>query len=189
MGRPGKKAFETMLRDGILINNPITIQDYKNALSIYGEDLGVLKGKTARQKQSHVKIEADVMPKAHQTHIVLAIDLLYFTGLTFLITVCHDIRFITATMIPDRKKNTIFGALKQVLNLYQGRGHKVDGMEFNVDENIVHTVLADNEFQALRDDVEELGIYVNIVAKDEHVLEVERQNRVIKERARAIVQM
>ncbi len=57
-----------------------------------------------------------------------------------------------------------------------------------MDENIVHTILADNEFQALREDVEDLGITVNTVAKDEHVPEVERQNRVIKERARAIIQ-
>jgi hypothetical protein len=73
------------------------------------------------------------------------------------------------------------------VSLYQGRGHKVDGVEFNVEENAVHTILADNEFQALRDDVEELGINVNIAAKDEHVPEVERQNRVIKEQAGAIV--
>ncbi len=33
-----------------------------------------------------------------------------------------------------------------------------------------------------------MGIDVHIVTKDEHVPEVERQNRVIKERARAIVQ-
>jgi hypothetical protein len=148
----------------------------------------MLKGKTLHQKQSHAKIEADVMPKVNQVYVVLAIDLLYFTGLTFLVSVCCDSRFITATMVPDRKKNTILGALKRVLYLYQGRGHKVDSMEFNVDENIVHTVLADNEFQALQDDVEEFGINVNIAAKDEHVPEVERQNRVIKKRARAIVQ-
>lgn len=85
-------------------------------------------------------------------------------------------------MVPDRKKNTILGALKQFLYLHQGRGHKVDSMEFNVDENIVHTVLADNEFQALQDDVEEIGINVNMVAKDKHMPEVERQNRVIKKR-------
>ncbi len=188
MGRPGRQTFETMLKKGMIINNPVTVQDYRNALSIYGEDLGVLKGKTVRQKQNHVKIETDIKPKVKQEHIVLAVDLLYFTGLTFLITVSRNIRFITATMIPDRKKNTILGALKQVINLYQGRGHKLEGLEFNVDENVVHTILADNEFQTLREDVEELGITVNTVAKDEHVPEVERQNRVIKERARAIVQ-
>ncbi len=123
MGRPGRKIFETMLRKGMIMNNPVTTQDYKNALSIYGEDLGVIKGKTVRQKQSHVKIETDMKMKVKHEQIIFAIDLLYFTGLIFLITVSRDIRFITATMIPDRKKNTIFGALKQVLNLYQGRGH------------------------------------------------------------------
>lgn len=57
-----------------------------------------------------------------------------------------------------------------------------------MDPNIVHTILADNEFQALRDDAEDLGITVNTVAKDEHIPEVERQNRVIKERVWAIIQ-
>jgi hypothetical protein len=40
----------------------------------------------------------------------------------------------------------------------------------------------------LREDIEDYGIKANIVAKEEHVPEVERQIRVIKERARAIVQ-
>jgi hypothetical protein len=136
MGRPGRKIFKAMSRKGMIMNNPVTTQDYKNALSIYGEDLGVLKGKTIRQKQSHVKIETDMKTKVKQERIILAVDLLYFTGLIFLITVSRDIRFITATMIPDRKKNTIFGALKQVLNLYKGRGHKLDSLEFNVDETL-----------------------------------------------------
>jgi hypothetical protein len=49
-------------------------------------------------------------------------------------------------------------------------------------------ILVDNEFQALKEEIEEVGVTVNVVAKDEHVPEVERQNRVIKERARAVVQ-
>lgn len=61
-------------------------------------------------------------------------------------------------------------------------------MEFTIKEITVHMILADNEFQVLRDDVEESGINANIVVKDEHVPGVKRQNRVIKERARAIVQ-
>jgi hypothetical protein len=188
VGRPGKKIFENMIRSGFILNNPITIQDYKNAIVIYGEDLGVLKGKTVKQKQSHVKVEGDQKPRVKHEKIILAIDLMYFTGLTFLITVCRDIRFVTATMISDRKKNTILGALKTIINLYKGQGHKIDTMEFNAAEEEVHTILADNEFQVLRDDIEELGIQLNVVAKDEHVPEVERQNRVIKERARAIIQ-
>jgi hypothetical protein len=61
-------------------------------------------------------------------------------------------------------------------------------VEFFQKDEAVQTILADNEFQSLKDDVEEVGINVNLVTKEEHVPEVERQNRVIKERARAIVQ-
>jgi hypothetical protein len=46
MGRPSQKVFEEMIKKGKLINNPVTVQDYRNAMKIYGEDLGVLKGKT-----------------------------------------------------------------------------------------------------------------------------------------------
>jgi hypothetical protein len=48
--------------------------------------------------------------------------------------------------------------------------------------------LADNEFAALRQDLESHGIRLNIASKEEHVPEVERQIRVIKERVRSIVQ-
>ncbi len=61
-------------------------------------------------------------------------------------------------------------------------------VEFILQHNTVHMILVDNEFQALREDVENMGIQVNIVTKEEHLPEVERQNRVLKERARAMIQ-
>ena len=62
-------------------------------------------------------------------------------------------------------------------------------MEFTGWNNPIHTILADNEFAIMEEDMEGMGMHVNIGSKEEHVPEVERQNRVIKERARAIVQM
>jgi hypothetical protein len=162
--------------------------DYKNALEIYGEDLGVIKGKTVKKKQGHVHIETEARVNGRKNNIILAIDLIFFTGLLFLITVCRNIRFVTATLLPNRKMMMIMSALNQVLNIYTTRGHIVKEMEFQEGETPIHTILADNEFQALRDDVEELGIKLNVISKDEHVPEVECQNRVIEERARAIVQ-
>jgi hypothetical protein len=70
--------------------------------------------------------------------------------------------------------------MKAVLNLYNGRGRVVDEMEYSEYNNSVHTILADNEFD---------GTKVNVTAKDEHVPEVERQIRVIKERARAVIRL
>lgn len=169
------------------MNNPITIQDYRNALTIYREDLGALKGKTSRKKTQHVKVETEEKNVTEQ-RIILGVDLMYFMGLVFLITVSRNIRFITATVLADRKKLTILQAIKQVMMLYKSRGHQMEKLEFDERDNPVHTILADNEFYALREELENEGVSVNVVAKEEHVPEVERQNRVIKERARAIVQ-
>ena len=123
-------------------------------------------------------------------NIVLSVDLMYFIGLIFLTTVCRNIRFITATLLIDRKKKTIMDALKQVLKIYQGKGNKVQNVEFNEEDEIgdpIHSLIADNEFQSLKDDIEGMGIEVNIMSKNEHAPEIERQNRVIKERARGII--
>jgi hypothetical protein len=79
--------------------------------------------------------------------------------------------------------------MKAVLNLYNGRGRVVDEMEYSEYNNSVHTILADNEFEILRQEIESYGTKVNVTAKDEHVPEVERQIRVIKERARAVIRL
>jgi hypothetical protein len=186
VGRPSQKIFESLLTGGKLVNSTITVQDYRNALQMFGEDIGVLKGKTTRTKPEHVQVQ--VQEKPQPRNVILSIDVMFFTGLSFLITVSRNIRFITATLLQDRKKATIFKAIQQVFRVYQGRGHIINDVEFTQDEIPIHTILADNEFQALKEEIEEVGVTVNVVAKDEHVPEVERQNRVIKERARAVIQ-
>jgi hypothetical protein len=88
-------------------------------------------------------------------NIILSIDLMYFTRLTFLTTVSRNIRFITATLLVDRKKKTMFDAIQQVIRIYKGKGHEINGLEFEEDEDVmpIHTVMADNEFQALKEDL------------------------------------
>ncbi|MFN9983226.1 MAG: hypothetical protein ACK53Y_25080, partial [bacterium] len=61
-------------------------------------------------------------------------------------------------------------------------------MNFTEENQPVRTILGDNEFEAIREDMTILGIEVNVTAKEEHVPEIERQHRVIKERARAVIQ-
>jgi hypothetical protein len=61
-------------------------------------------------------------------------------------------------------------------------------MNFTEQNNPIHTILADNEFESIRESMEALGVVVNVTAKEEHVPEIERQHRVIKEHARAVIQ-
>jgi hypothetical protein len=94
-----------------------------------------------------VKVETEIKD-IKTKDVILSIDLMYILGLTFLVTVSRDTRFITLSVLPDRKKSTIMNAIHQVMKLYQGKGHKIEGVEFNTQNNPVHTILADNEFQA-----------------------------------------
>ena len=61
-------------------------------------------------------------------------------------------------------------------------------MNFLEQNQPVHTILGDNEFEAIRGDMATLGVAVNRTAREEHVPEIERQQWVIKERARAAIQ-
>jgi hypothetical protein len=98
---------------------------------------------------------------------------MFFTGLSFLITVSRNIRFITATLLPYCRKATIFKAIQQIFRIYWGRGHEVEYVNFVNTTIPVHTILVGNEFQALKEDVKELGVTINVVSKNEHVPEVE----------------
>jgi hypothetical protein len=49
-------------------------------------------------------------------------------------------------------------------------------MNFTEENQPVRTILGDNEFEAIREDMTILGIEVNVTAKEEHVPEIERQH-------------
>lgn len=63
---------------------------------------------------------------------------------------------------------------KAVISVYVRRGFRVT------------LILADNQFESLRDDLADLHVHLNITARDEHVPEIERFHRTIQERVRAI---
>jgi hypothetical protein len=67
--------------------------------------------------------------------------------------------------------------LKDVVKIYKSRGFSVD------------LFLGDGEFEPLRGNIAELGGTLNTTANDEHVGDVERYIRTIKERARATLHL
>jgi len=144
MGRPSIRDFSNMLKKGKLLNNPVTIEDYYMAEKIYGQDLGVIKGKTICTKPKMVTVDIGYATY-EKCNIVLAVDIMHFTSLYFLVTVSRNIKFITTQYLPDRKEKTIIQAIKQTISIYQGKGHIVTDVEFTeTDKKPIHTILADN---------------------------------------------
>jgi hypothetical protein len=176
LGRPDEVEFESILRNNLIRNCPVTPADAKRALTIYGPDIAALKGKTTRCDASPrvPTFEAVPLPPPileHHMDVTLCVDLFFVQGLVFLHTISRKIGFRTVSYITDRHTTKFHHELKAVLHLYKSRG-------FNICD--IH---CDNEFECIREEVR--PIRLNVVPADSHVGEVERSIRTIKERLRA----
>jgi hypothetical protein len=69
IGRPGADRFMDIIRNNLIINCPITIDDVTRAQRIYGKDVAFLKGKTrpARRKITFPSNHPFVSRKTYST--------------------------------------------------------------------------------------------------------------------------
>jgi hypothetical protein len=91
------------------------------------------------------------------------------------LTLSRKITFTAVNHLADRKVPQIFKAFKEIYQYYLQRGFHI---------TVVH---ADGEFAPLKPLLESIpgGPVVNLASANEHVPEIERQIRVVKERCRA----
>jgi hypothetical protein len=177
IGRLSTKDFIRVVEGNHLPNCPINRHDIMAAEHIFGPDVGSLKGKTVRRAPIGARpllttIPAEVMSRYRS--VTLCADIMFVNKIPFFVTISRGIKFGTAEMITSRHHKAILGAIKQVCRIYRTRGFRVE------------LLLMDGEFESLRGDMAELGITLNTTAKDEHVGEIERYIRTIKERTRCI---
>jgi Reverse transcriptase (RNA-dependent DNA polymerase) len=178
LGRPDEAEFQTILKNNLLRNCPVTPADARRALIIYGPDVAVIKGKTTRTEPAPrvPTFEAVPIPPpvlAHHRNVTLCADFFYVQGLVFFHTISRHLGFRTVRPVPDRGKPVILKELRHAISLYQHRGFDV------------RDVHGDHEFECIRDEIR--PIELNIVPADCHVGEVERSIRTIKERLRTCV--
>jgi hypothetical protein len=106
--------------------------------------------------------------------VTLGGDIMFVNKLPFFVTISRNIKFCTAQLIPDQKHETLTKAVRDVRATYMKRGFRVKNL------------LMDGQFEVLRGNLAEFQITLNTVAMGEHVPEVERHIRTIKERARCV---
>ena len=160
------------------MNCPITIDDARRAEQIYGKDIAFLKGKTtALAATTHVP---DFMPVALppellslHPNITLCFDLFYVLGLGFSLSTSRNIRFLSCHYIADRTKPILQTCIAADLKLYKTRG-------FNP-----QSIHADGEFTALQPAFP--NIHFTICSADDHVPEIERAIRTVKESIRTAI--
>ena len=176
LGTPSLNDFKLIVTANSIKNLPITVDDIKTAEMIFGEDIGMLKGKTVRHKPLPVSSDYVEVPKElinnHQ-NVTLCVDIMNINGLSFLTTISRKIMYRTTEFIPSQSVKDYRSALDTVFQIYNQAGFKIT------------TIHCDNEFQPIMKEMEKVyGVRMNYANPQEHVPEVERSIRVIKERYR-----
>ena len=176
IGHPSQRKFEAILDRGSILNCPVTKADAQHANIIYGPDLAYLEGKTTDHPASpHVATQVfSPLPgdiAKHHSSITLCLDFFYVQQLPFIHAISRKVGYQQAVIVSDRTKETMLSFINKSILEYTACGFEV------VD---VHT---DKEFECLR---ESLGnVSLEICGPDEHVPEVERSIRTMKETMRA----
>ena len=154
----------------------ITRGDVIAAEDIIGPNLGALKGKTVSRPGQHVQTGIDPVPhKILKTHrsIALAINIMFINSVAFLLTTSRNLKFGTVEALENRQVTTIVRKLKTIERLYHQRGFRIVSM------------LADPEFEPIRPEFP----YLNCCAANEHVPDIERYVRTVKDRVRSTYPM
>jgi hypothetical protein len=120
---------------------------------------------------NYVQIPRAILEQ-HQL-VMLAADVMFVNGVPFLVSVARGLNLVTTKFTPSCTAKQLAAGITRMIDLYARGGFQVG------------TVLMDNEFKKLRNLVPILAI--NTTAAREHVPEVERKIRLIKERGRGIL--
>ncbi|KAL7493808.1 hypothetical protein ACHAWT_003568, partial [Skeletonema menzelii] len=176
VGRPSTADFIRYMKENQIRNCPVTPQDVRNAEFIWGPDIGSLQGKTTWTKPNPIRIQQTEIPPQimdHYRDVTLSADIMKVTGIPFLTTISRHIKFGSAGKLDSMENKSILPHFKAIISAYAIRGFRVT------------IVLADGQFESMRTEIADLHVRLHIVARDEHVPEIERYNRTIKERVRA----
>jgi hypothetical protein len=99
---------------------------------------------------------------------------MFINNIPMLVSLSRGIKFGTIEDLPNRSGPSLLTGINKIIKLYKRSGFRIE------------SALMDGEFEPLRNDLAEMGINLNVAAPDEHVGDIERYIRTIKERVRGI---
>jgi hypothetical protein len=176
IGRPELRDYLRYITNNAIPNCPIGRQDAINAADIFGRDIGSLKGKTTRRSLGGIRAGVINIPRqimAQYRNITLCIDLMFVNKIPFFVSISRNIKFVTASVLSNRKEASLVKLLTRIYGIYQKRGFRIQN------------ILGDSEFECTRSAVASiLNSELNICGEDEHVPAIEQCIGTVKERIR-----
>jgi hypothetical protein len=163
----------------LIPNCPITKEDIiMRAEDILGPNLGSLKGKMTLRTPERITLNTlgnmpNGMLRKHGD-VTIAVNIMYINDIPLMMTMSQAIHFGTVVMIKNKTKSMIIKSIQQIINTYQGRGFRIKH------------ILGDRQFEFIRKHMVRKDINVNITGRDEHIPEIERYIRTVKDTLRYI---
>ena len=117
-------------------------------------------------------VPVSILKRYHD--VTICVDIMYVNRVAMLVSISQSIKFGMIEAIPNNKSAMIISRVKAIRQVYRWNG-------FNV-----VAALMDGEFGHLPGKLADMGIALNETSHNEHVGDVERYIRTVKERMRAI---
>jgi hypothetical protein len=151
--------------------------DYKHALQLYGSPHAAA-GRKIESMLSPIGKDYELYEAHLQRGQKLSIDLVFIGALTFFLASTKPLHYLYAKHVESKEGRVIGQALKDHLGFFASRGISVESINIDGEPGIDH----------LKDELELMvGIPININPPNQHVGEIERRARQLKEVCRAIV--
>ena len=176
VGAPTLENLKMVIRQNLFKNCPVTSQDVNLAEKIFGSDISTLKGRTTRPRPEVVVDDSIDIPEElirENEAIDLAIDLIFINRVVLMTAIDRTVKYRSVVPLENQTKNELYRGLDVILRLYNKAGFKIG------------RIFCDNEFRVIMDPVaDEMDAEMIYSAPDQHVPDIERNNRVLKERFR-----
>ena len=173
----GYANFIKLLEKNYFRDCPITAEDARRAMELFGKEPQDTQGRGTRQRPIAIKerlpISIPESIKERHNNISISVDYLYIQGAAMLHTILgksYQFRTLEPVYKPKPNKDDIITGLTNIINTYHARGINITQIN------------GDNEFACVGTAL--LPSRMNVMAADEHVGDVERSIRHIKDGTR-----
>ena len=176
LGYASPRDLQRMIKNGTLLNCPVTTADVIRAEKIYGKDIAALKGKSTRRASTAISEgeKKDVVVRVNQD---LHIDIMFIDGLPFMLSKLKPLELLQVTDLRGKRTAAALQrAFDEHIANYRNAGYSITRV-FNDGET---------GMEAIKDHIKSKAEY-NPVGPEQHVPAIERAVRLVKERVRSIL--
>ena len=178
IGRPSYKNYQTIVNNKRLKNCPLMVEDVKAAEHIFGPETRWLTGKTVNRTGIAMRTNLMNLPfeiLERYRSVTLSGDIMWINVIRFFKTQSCHIRFITSQAVRSATASSLGGYIKKVAVVYMQQSSRIVEMQMY------------GQFEPLRGALAEMKITMNVCSEAEHIGDIKRMNRTVKECARRIV--